>query len=124
LRIPAIGSVRKPISKTSVSGQDYSSMRTNWRRMNGLSATSVDCRMVLIGDDKIIREGAKRNTMKIRKGQDLELEITGIAFGGKGLAKVDGFAVFVAQAIPGDRVLARITRKKKQYAEARVLELL
>jgi 23S rRNA (uracil1939-C5)-methyltransferase len=61
---------------------------------------------------------------KIRKGQDLELEITGIAFGGKGLAKVDGFAVFVAQAIPGDRVLVRITRKKKQYAEARVLEIL
>ncbi len=61
---------------------------------------------------------------KIRKGQDLELEITGIAFGGKGLAKVDGFAVFVAQAIPGDRVLVRIIRKKKQYAEARVLEIL
>ena len=61
---------------------------------------------------------------KIRKGQDLELEITDIAFGGKGLAKVDGFAVFVAQAIPGDRVLVRITRKKKQYAEARVLEIL
>jgi 23S rRNA (uracil1939-C5)-methyltransferase len=33
-------------------------------------------------------------------------------------------AVFVDQAVPGDQVLLRITRKKKNYAEARVMELL
>lgn len=60
--------------------------------------------------------------MKVKKGQVLELEITQIAFGGKGLARVDGMAVFVDQAIPGDRVTARIAKKKKSYAEARVLE--
>ena len=51
--------------------------------------------------------------MKIKKGQIFELEITQIAFGGKGLARVEGMAVFVDQAIPGDRVLARIVKKKK-----------
>lgn len=62
--------------------------------------------------------------MAVKKGQTIELEIDRIAFGGKGLARVDGMAVFVDQALPGDRVAARIIKKKKSYAEARVLELI
>ena len=58
--------------------------------------------------------------MKIKKGQLLELEVYGIAFGGKGIAKVNGLTVFVENAVPMDHVLARIVKKKKQYAEARV----
>ena len=60
----------------------------------------------------------------LKKGQPITLEITHLAFGGKGLAKPDGFAVFVDKAVPGDVVQALITRKKKNYAEARILELL
>jgi 23S rRNA (uracil1939-C5)-methyltransferase len=59
--------------------------------------------------------------MKIKKGQQLELDIVDIAFGGRGLARVDGMAVFVDQAVPGDRVVARIVKKKKSYAEARTI---
>jgi 23S rRNA (uracil1939-C5)-methyltransferase len=62
--------------------------------------------------------------MSLKKGQLITLEISHIAFGGKGLAKPDGFAVFVDKAVPGDVVQAQITRKKKNYAEARVVELL
>ena len=62
--------------------------------------------------------------MKVKKGQPIEVEISDIAFGGKGLARINGLAVFVDQAVPGDHVLIRITRKKKNYAEARVMELL
>jgi len=62
--------------------------------------------------------------MKKKKGQELEVEITGIAFGGKGLVRINGMAVFVDHAIPGDKALIRIQRKKKNYAEARVLKLL
>ena len=58
--------------------------------------------------------------MTVKKGQLLELEITNMAFGGKGLARVNGFTVFVDGAVPLDIVIARITKKKKQYAEARV----
>ena len=58
--------------------------------------------------------------MKIKKGQLLELEVYGIAFGGKGIAKVNGLTVFVEKAVPMDHVLARIVKKKKRYAEARV----
>jgi 23S rRNA (uracil1939-C5)-methyltransferase len=57
--------------------------------------------------------------MKIKKGQTLELDISGIAFGGRGIAKIDGLTVFVDQAIPMDRVFTRIVKRKKQYAEAR-----
>lgn len=62
--------------------------------------------------------------MTIKKKQEIELLIEQAAFGGKGLARVDGLAVFVDQAVPQDRVLARILKKKKNYAEARMLELL
>ncbi|MBL0715310.1 MAG: 23S rRNA (uracil(1939)-C(5))-methyltransferase RlmD [Desulfosarcina sp.] len=61
--------------------------------------------------------------MSVKKGQIIEMEIQDVAFGGKGLARIDGMAVFVDQAVPGDRVEARVIRKRKQYAEARLLNL-
>jgi len=62
--------------------------------------------------------------MTVKKGQIVEVDITDMAFGGKGLTRIDGMAVFVDQAVPGDRVEARIVKKRKQYAEARVLALI
>ena len=62
--------------------------------------------------------------MKIKTGQHIEIEITDIAFGGKGLSRVDGLAVFVDQAVPGDRGIIRITKKKKNYAEAVMVDLI
>ncbi|MBN1930709.1 MAG: 23S rRNA (uracil(1939)-C(5))-methyltransferase RlmD [Desulfobacterales bacterium] len=62
--------------------------------------------------------------MAVKKGQLLELFISDMAFGGKGIAKVDGLTVFVDQAVPLDRVMARISKKKKKYAEAQVVDIL
>jgi 23S rRNA (uracil1939-C5)-methyltransferase len=62
--------------------------------------------------------------MMPKKGQELELQVTGLAFGGRGVARVDGLTVFVDQTAPGDRVLARVVRRKKRYAEARLIRLL
>ena len=62
--------------------------------------------------------------MKVKKGQQIEAEISGIAFGGKGLVRINGMAIFVDQAVPGDIALIRINRKKKNYAEAHVVELM
>lgn len=62
--------------------------------------------------------------MKIKKGLQAEVEIAHVAFGGRGLVRLDGMAVFVDQTVPGDRVIIRIFRKKKNYAEARVIELI
>ncbi len=60
----------------------------------------------------------------VARGDVLELEISGLATGGRGLAKLDGFVVFVDGALPGDRVRAQIFRSKGRYAEARTLERL
>jgi len=62
--------------------------------------------------------------MSIRKGQSIELNIEKMAFGGAGVARADGLVVFVRGAVPGDRVLATVSRKRKDYAEARIAELL
>jgi 23S rRNA (uracil1939-C5)-methyltransferase len=62
--------------------------------------------------------------MKIKRGQIIEVDITDVAFGGRGLVRLDGLAVFVDQAIPGDRATIRIYKKKKNYAEARVVALI
>jgi len=62
--------------------------------------------------------------MTVRKGDIQELHIDRVAFGGQGIARVDGLVIFVKGAIPGDRVNALIFRKKKAYAEAKMQELL
>ena len=62
--------------------------------------------------------------MSVKKGNLYELTITDLAFGGKGFAKIDGFVVFVDQAVPEDVVMARVVRKKKNFAEARIVEMI
>jgi 23S rRNA (uracil1939-C5)-methyltransferase len=59
-----------------------------------------------------------------RPGDELELTIESLAFGGAGVARTNGYVVFVTGAIPGDRVTARITKRKRAYAEARAIDLL
>jgi len=59
----------------------------------------------------------------MKRGQELTLAVTDIALGGRGLAKPDGFAVFVDGAVAGDTARVRVFRKKKSYAEARALEI-
>ncbi|SMO89604.1 23S rRNA (uracil(1939)-C(5))-methyltransferase RlmD [Gracilimonas mengyeensis] len=62
--------------------------------------------------------------MALKKGHEVELDIIDAAFKGKGLAKVDGLAVFVPNTTPGDKVKARIIKKKKKHREAKLLEIL
>jgi 23S rRNA (uracil1939-C5)-methyltransferase len=59
-----------------------------------------------------------------RRGELLEVEVDSLAFGGRGVARTDGFVVFVAGALPGDRVRVEVTKAKKRFAEARTVELL
>jgi 23S rRNA (uracil1939-C5)-methyltransferase len=58
------------------------------------------------------------------RGDELELSIDSLAFGGAGVARLDGYVVFVADAIPGDRVRAVVQKSKRAYAEARAVEVL
>ena len=62
--------------------------------------------------------------MTVRKGDTVQVPIDRMAPGGNGIGRVDGFVFFVRGGIPGDTVLATVYRKKKQYAEARVMEVI
>ena len=62
--------------------------------------------------------------MSVKKGDELELTIESLAYGGKGVARVDDFVIFVKNAIPGQKVRALIYRKRKGYGEARSLEVI
>ncbi len=59
-----------------------------------------------------------------RTGDQLELTIDSLAFGGAGVARRDGYVVFVEGAVPGDRVTATVTKSKRAYAQARAAEIL
>jgi len=59
-----------------------------------------------------------------RKGELLEVEVDSLAFGGRGVARVGGYVVFVSGGLPGDLVRAEVTKPKKRFAEARAVELL
>jgi 23S rRNA (uracil1939-C5)-methyltransferase len=54
----------------------------------------------------------------VSKGQELELRIDSLAYGGNGVARMGGFVVFVRNGLPGDLVRAQVTKVKKGYAEA------
>ena len=59
------------------------------------------------------------------RGAELELTVDRLAYGGNGVARrEDGYVVFVAGAVPGDRVRAVVGKAKRAYAEARAVEII
>ena len=60
----------------------------------------------------------------VARGEELELTIDSLAYGGRGVARHGDLVVFVARGLPGDRVRARVTKFKRRYAEARAVEVL
>ena len=59
----------------------------------------------------------------VQKGDELELEVDTLAYGGNGVARLDGFVVFVRRGLPGDRVRARVTKVKRNHAEALAIDV-
>ncbi len=60
----------------------------------------------------------------VTKDQELELHVDSLAYGGNGVARLDGFVVFVRRGLPGDTVRARVTKVKRNHAEALATEVL
>jgi 23S rRNA (uracil1939-C5)-methyltransferase len=75
------------------------------------------------GPAEVLEESVSRRP---DRGDELELRIESLAFGGEGVARLgDGrYVVFVAGAIPGDLVRAVVHKRKRSYAHARTLEVL
>ena len=59
-----------------------------------------------------------------RRGELLTLDVESLAYGGKGIARRNGYVVFIAGALPGDRVRAEVSKAKRGYAEASAIQLI
>ena len=75
-----------------------------------------------VAADQETKQENKRKRLK--RGETVELTIEKFADRGKSLARLEGRVVFVAGAVPGDRVRAVVTKSKKSYAEARLTDVL
>jgi len=60
---------------------------------------------------------------KLKKGNEYEFLIEKTEFAGYGIAHHEGLKVYVKGAFPGQTVLARVTKKRKEYAEAKLLDI-
>lgn len=59
----------------------------------------------------------------VKRHQEMELSVDDLACGGKGVAHLDNFIIFIENALPGQYIKARITRVKPGYAEAKILNV-
>ena len=64
-----------------------------------------------------MKESFKKNDM-------VTLEITDLGSSGEGIGKVDGFTLFVKDALIGDVIQAKIIKLKKNYGYGRLMEIL
>ncbi len=62
--------------------------------------------------------------MKLKKNQEITLKIDDLGNNGEGIGHVDGYALFVKNALPGETIRARIMKCGKSYGYARVMEVL
>jgi 23S rRNA (uracil1939-C5)-methyltransferase len=60
----------------------------------------------------------------VSRGDELELHVDSLAYGGNGVARLNGFVVFVRRGLPGDTVRATVTKVKRGFAEATATEVL
>jgi len=62
--------------------------------------------------------------MKLKSGDTVRVTIDDLAFGGMGVARADGFVIFVEGGLPGDEIEARIFKVRGNFAESRIERLI
>ncbi len=60
----------------------------------------------------------------VHKNEEMDVEIVDIGIEGEGIGHTDGYTLFVKDAVPGDMVRVKVLKVKKNYAYARLLEIL
>lgn len=63
-------------------------------------------------------------TINLTKNQQITVDIIDLSYEGLGVAKIDGYSVFVENALPNERVLALITKVGHKYGFAKTLKIL
>lgn len=62
--------------------------------------------------------------MEILKNSEYELLIEDITGEGEGVGKINGYALFVKDTMPGDRIIAKVIKVKKNYGYGRLVTIL
>ena len=62
--------------------------------------------------------------MKFAKNDILQVTIEDLGVGGEGIGKVDGYTLFIKDAVVGDVVTAKIMKPSKNYAFARLIDII
>lgn len=82
-------------------------------------------------EQELLEISQKRSSVDVfnlKKGQLVDVLISDMAFGGKGISKVETekgvFIIFVPNAIPGQLIQGRITKRNRKFAEARIIKVL
>ncbi len=57
----------------------------------------------------------------LKRGDEIRVVVDRLAYGGRGVGRLGGLVVFVAGAVPGDVVRARVLRARRSYVEAEVV---
>lgn len=65
-----------------------------------------------------------KNENQMQKNQTVITEITDIGVNGEGIGKVDGYTLFIKDAVIGDQVEAKVTKARKNYGYARLMKIL
>jgi len=71
-----------------------------------------------------LRRTAQRDGIPIQAGQVVECEIEGLTHEGEGVGRVEGYALFVPGALPGERVRAEVVSAGKSYGRGRLIEVI
>ena len=62
--------------------------------------------------------------MEIKKNNDYEIVIEDLTMSGEGVGRIDGYALFVKDTVPGDVVIAKAIKLKKNYGYGRLIKVL
>lgn len=66
----------------------------------------------------------EENEVKLQKNDELNIQIDDIGTEGEGIAHLNGYALFIKDALPGDYIRAKIIKTKKSYGYARMIEII
>ncbi len=79
-------------------------------------------------DNEIVSQKKKKqmkdNEIVCQKNQELTLEIIDMGTDGEGIGRVDGYTLFVKDALVGDVIRAKVMKTKKRFGYARLMEIL
>lgn len=79
-------------------------------------------RLQVTQNEKKVRVRAQN--VPVQKNEQVIVDITSLTHNGEGVGYIDGFTLFIREALPGERVCALVLKVKKRYGYAKVLDWL